>query len=77
MRFRFGMLLGFGIGYVLGAKAGRYRYDQIMKVSGRIWGSAPVDRAREQAGKLFDEALDRFRGESASDQLPARSVTLP
>lgn len=30
MRFRIGLLLGFAIGYVLGAKAGRERYDQIV-----------------------------------------------
>lgn len=77
MRFRFGMLLGFGIGYVLGTKAGRYRYEQITKLAGRLWGSAPADRAREQAGRLFDEALERFRGESVSDPSAVRSVTLP
>jgi hypothetical protein len=30
VRFRLGLLLGFAIGYVLGAKAGRERYDQIV-----------------------------------------------
>jgi hypothetical protein len=30
MKFRWGLLLGFAIGYLFGAKAGRERYDQIM-----------------------------------------------
>jgi hypothetical protein len=31
MRYRFTFVLGFGVGYVLGAKAGRERYDQLMR----------------------------------------------
>lgn len=29
MRFRWGVMLGFGVGYVLGSKAGRERYEQL------------------------------------------------
>jgi hypothetical protein len=29
MRFRAGLVVGFAVGYYLGAKAGRERYDQI------------------------------------------------
>ncbi len=31
MRFRLGLLVGGGIGYVLGARAGRERYEQIKR----------------------------------------------
>ena len=30
MRFRMGLAVGFGVGYVLGAKAGRDRYEQLL-----------------------------------------------
>jgi len=29
MRFRLGLVLGFGLGYYLGARAGRERYEQL------------------------------------------------
>jgi hypothetical protein len=29
MRFRLGLVLGFGLGYLLGARAGRERYEQL------------------------------------------------
>jgi hypothetical protein len=43
------LLLGFGIGYVLGARAGRERYDQIVALWGRVSGSPPF---QEAAGKV-------------------------
>ncbi|GLZ39580.1 hypothetical protein [Actinokineospora sp. NBRC 105648] len=47
-----GFLLGAGVGYVLGAKAGRGRYDQIMRTYRRIadhpavQGAAGIARAK-------------------------------
>lgn len=38
MRFRLGLLIGGAIGYVLGAKAGRGRYEEI-----RRWFSSVTD----------------------------------
>jgi hypothetical protein len=43
------LLLGFGIGYVLGARAGRERYEQIMGLWRRVSGSPPVQEAAEKA----------------------------
>ena len=31
MRFRLGLVLGLGLGYYLGARAGRERYDQLRR----------------------------------------------
>jgi len=52
MRFRFGMILGFVAGYVLGARAGRERYEQIVRTFKKLMGTEPVQRAAE-AGKEF------------------------
>jgi hypothetical protein len=83
MRFRAGMALGLAAGYVLGAKAGRYRYEQIMKVAGRVWESEPMDKAREQAGKVMGDmqtkASDGVRSftRHQDEKLATRAVTLP
>ena len=37
-------LAGLAAGYVLGAKAGTRRYEQIRRVSGKVWNSQPVQR---------------------------------
>lgn len=53
MRFRFGLLLGFGIGYTLGARAGRERYDQICQLWASMSGSQP---ARQLSAEVRDVA---------------------
>ena len=37
-------LAGMAAGYVLGAKAGRQRYEQIRRTSGKVWNSQPVQK---------------------------------
>lgn len=45
MGFRGGLLVGFGIGYVLGSKAGRERYEEIRRAWNGFTGSPTVQRA--------------------------------
>jgi hypothetical protein len=45
MGFRSGVLVGFGIGYVLGSKAGRERYEDIRRAWNGITGNPTVQRA--------------------------------
>ena len=61
-------LAGVAVGYVLGAKAGQKRYDQIKGRAGQVWSSDPVqhgvdtakqtirDQAPAVAAKLGDAA---------------------
>ena len=44
MKLKTGLVIGFGVGYVLGAKAGRERYEQIRSVAGRL---AETDTAQQ------------------------------
>jgi len=37
-------IAGLAVGYVLGARAGRQRYEQIARTSGKVWHSAPVQK---------------------------------
>lgn len=39
---RMSFIVGLAAGYVLGARAGKQRYAQIKKVSGKVWQSKPV-----------------------------------
>ncbi|MDD7465686.1 MAG: YtxH domain-containing protein [Actinomycetaceae bacterium] len=38
-----------GTGYVLGARAGRERYEQIMAGANKLWESSPFKQGREKA----------------------------
>ena len=59
MRFRWGVIVGFGAGYVLGSKAGRERYEQIRRWWGRFTGSPTVHRATERAREMAGEKSKR------------------
>lgn len=41
-------IAGLATGYVLGAKAGRQRYEQIRATSGKVWHSEPVQKQVER-----------------------------
>ena len=53
MSFRFGALVGFALGYYLGAKAGRERYEQLRSLLERL---EPAERAQA----LFELAHERL-----------------
>ena len=46
------MLVGFGAGYVLGARAGRERYDQIAGKAQEWWRDPRVQEKAEQAQQV-------------------------
>lgn len=50
------LLTGLAVGYVLGARAGRKRYEQIAAAAQKVWESKPV---QAQAAKLTAVA-DRY-----------------
>ena len=59
MRFRTGLLIGFGAGYVLGAKAGRERYDQIKKTFDSFAGNTRVQELAEKGKAVAGLGADR------------------
>ncbi len=77
MGFRLGLVVGFGVGYVLGARAGRERYEELKASWDQFMGNpsvqSAVDRGREAAssgaqagiravGKTADTVKERLEG---------------
>jgi hypothetical protein len=69
MRYKLTFAVGFAAGYTLGAKAGRERYEQIMRSVRGLAESPTVQSAagvlQAQAGKVVDSAKS-----SVLDHLP-------
>lgn len=61
MRGRLGMFVGFGAGYVLGAKAGRERYEQLRRLYENIQASPAVQQATTAARDAVGTGLDQAR----------------
>ena len=62
-------VVGLGVGYVLGTRAGRERYEQIAKAADRVWNQPTVqkgvdavkDFASEKIGDVSDVVLDNVK----------------
>ena len=61
MKFRLGMVTGFGLGYYLGAKAGRERYIQINSLLRRARRSEAYETATEKAHAVVDLGVERAK----------------
>ncbi len=51
MKFRTGLAIGLGVGFVLGARAGRERYDQLMTTLDSARGNDTVQRVTTTADR--------------------------
>jgi hypothetical protein len=66
MRGKILFVVGLGVGYVLGARAGRERYEQIRKAAENVWNTPAVqqgvgtvkDFATARVGDLSETVLD-------------------
>jgi hypothetical protein len=82
MRYKITFAAGFAAGYVLGARAGRERYEQISSTARRFMESPAVQQATStvqfQAGNLAQSAKEkasdkgRAMGNRIGDRLPPR-----
>ena len=61
MRFRAGLLVGFGAGYYLGTAAGRERHEQINKMVRKVKRSDVYDTATDKAKAVVDLASERAK----------------
>ena len=77
------LLAGAAIGYVLGAKAGRERYEQIMRRASKTWSSEPVQskigtaketvktrapKVADKVGKAAKHAESKVKGKVTGKQ---------
>lgn len=69
---RFLLVLGLGAGYVLGARAGRGRYEQIKAKATELWENPRVKRARSDVESFAREQgpIIRDRAEAAAKAAP-------
>lgn len=77
MRYKATFLTGFAAGYVLGAKAGRARYEQITKQWRAFLGKPEIQQATETVRHETSELLgtakrvvtDTFAGKDVTDKV--------
>ena len=67
-------LAGFAAGYVVGAAAGRERYEQIKGVSSKVAGNPTVQKATGSVGAKATE-LGKTAKDKAADKLPKFAAT--
>ncbi len=61
MRMRLGLVVGFGAGYYLGAKAGHERYDDINRLVATVKRSEAYGTATEKAKAAVELGVERAR----------------
>ena len=61
MRFRLGLMIGFGAGYYLGSMAGRERYEQINRAVRKVKRSDAYDIATDKAKAVVDLGVERAK----------------
>ena len=61
MRFRAGLVIGFGAGYYLGSMAGRERYEQINQMFNKVKRSEAYDVATDKAKEVIDLGVDKAK----------------
>lgn len=80
MKGKIAFVMGGVLGYVLGSRAGRKRYEQIKGGALKLWNSGPVQNgvgaaqgyAQERAGALFATVLDAGKSYLAKSTAPVR-----
>jgi hypothetical protein len=66
------LLIGFGAGYVLGARSGRERYDQIAAKAQQLWHDPRVQEKAGQAQQLAQEKAGQA-GQAVKEKVSSSS----
>lgn len=73
---KIGFLAGVAVGYVLGARAGQQRYQQIKHLAAQAWGSQPVQTGLDQAGQTVKTKAVPYVAEKVADAVKAAGSTV-
>lgn len=76
MRFRLGVLVGFGAGYYFGARAGRERYEQLNRWIDRTRNSEAYETAAEKARAVVDLTVERAKDLTGAENGSDDSIDL-
>lgn len=72
------LLAGVAIGYILGAKAGRERYEQLADQASKVWSDprvqTKVDEVREQAPQVAAKVGDKAKSTASQAGDRAKSA---
>jgi hypothetical protein len=74
MRTRITFLAGFATGFVVGTRAGRERYEQMVKLSRKAVENPTVRQATRAAGAKATE-LSKAAGQKAAERMPKLTET--
>jgi hypothetical protein len=74
MRTRITFLAGFAAGFVAGARAGRERYEQLVKLGRKAAEHPAVRQATRAAGSKATE-LSKIAGQKAAERMPKLAET--
>ena len=61
MKFRLGIAVGFAVGYYLGSRAGRERYEDINRMLRKLKRSEAFDTATDKARAVVDLGVERAK----------------
>ncbi|QWT24698.1 YtxH domain-containing protein [Subtercola sp. PAMC28395] len=65
MRGKLLFVVGLATGYVLGARAGKARYEQIKAGADKVWMSQPVQAGVTQVKGFANQRIDTLSGKAA------------
>ena len=74
MRSRISFLAGLAVGFVAGTRAGRERYEQMVKLSRKVVEHPAVQNATRTAGSKASE-LSKAAGQKAAERMPKIAET--
>jgi hypothetical protein len=74
MRARITFLTGFAVGFVAGARAGRERYEQMVKLGRKAVDHPAVQQAARATGAKATE-LSKTAGQKAAEKMPKIAET--
>jgi hypothetical protein len=74
MRYRFPFFTGLAVGYVLGTRAGRERYEQMVNTARKVVQHPAVQQTARTAGTKATE-LTKTAGQKAAERMPKITET--
>ena len=74
MRYRAAFFAGLAVGFIIGARAGRERYEQMKKAATQVAQSPAVRKATQAAGQKATE-LTKVAKDQAASRVPKLTET--